>query len=399
LEKSFSSLAGCYAMLVALAALFLAYARLDFPLHPSDWSGLIPRFLRGSFPGQDLRGSELLASMRTAVAALRNRMHTTWFFFLVFTTVWLACLLWMLIERRRRKLNFSLQEAYWMVWISLAVFSVAVLYGLGTNGILARRFPGLVIASDLAALGFMLTLPLAAWSRIYFQEDERAARGEPAVPRGKVISILGLDGEESSARLVESFSRLEVRPVDLLPAVQIFNPEPPSENAKAVASRLIGSADLPVVGQPAEPVLSVPAPQPVVLSAPATPPVILPAPAAPPVVLSAPAVPPVVDAANETAAKGSDGFRESLSVLNRSWQRIQHIGQEIEEWFDQQRRQAIAHLELPPGLRGPQSSVNLSRDFPNEKLTAVDAEWAAIRRAALEISRWFGDAPAQGGPR
>jgi hypothetical protein len=353
-------------MLAAVAVLFLAYARLDFPSHPADWSGLIPK-LRGSLL-QDLHASEVLASAQTAIAALRNRMHTTWFFFTVFTAVWLACLLWMLIERRRRKLNLSLQEAYWMGWISLAVFSTAVLYGLGTNGIFARRFPRLITVSDAAAVGFMLALPVVAWSRLYRRDEERTADFDESVaPRVGSYGILGLNDDESNARLVDSFSRLEVRPVDLLPAAQIFNPEVPNEQMKAGVSRLV-SAELPAASRSSDPGLAPPA--------------------APPTANAA--TPPAANAPSSTT-----GFREQLSTLNRSWQHIQTIGQEIEEWFDQQRRQALAHLELHPGLRGPESPMNLSRDFPNEKLAAVDAEWGEIRKAALEISRWFGDVPAQ----
>ena len=89
-------------------------------------------------------------------------MHTTWFFFSVFSAVWLTSLLWMLMESRRRKLGFSWQEAHWMGWITLSVFSTAVLYGLGTNGILARRYPKIVTASDVFAAGFLLALPVIA---------------------------------------------------------------------------------------------------------------------------------------------------------------------------------------------------------------------------------------------
>lgn len=69
-----------------------------------------------------------------------------------------------------------------MGWISLSVFSAAVLYGLGTNGLLVRRFPKAVPLSDMLAMGFMLALPAVAWSRLYRQQEGGAtgvATNEP----------------------------------------------------------------------------------------------------------------------------------------------------------------------------------------------------------------------------
>jgi hypothetical protein len=80
--------------------------------------------------------------------------------------------------------------------------------------------------------------------------------------------------------------------------------------------------------------------------------------------------------------------------MNSSWQNIESIREEIDDWFEQRRQQAIAHLDTHTGMRRSTLARNLLNDFPNDKLSAVDAEWAEIRRAALEISRWFGDAPA-----
>ena len=80
--------------------------------------------------------------------------------------------------------------------------------------------------------------------------------------------------------------------------------------------------------------------------------------------------------------------------MNSSWQNIESIRGEIDDWFEQRRQQAIAHLDTHPGMRSSNLAQNIFQDFPNDKLSAVDAEWAEIRRAALEISRWFGDLPA-----
>jgi hypothetical protein len=368
LEKDFSALAGCYALLAALAALFLVYARVAFLPGSPDLSGLIL--------DNSPRSRQWLDFLREAVLVFRQRMHTTWLFFGVFAAVWVACLLWMQVMRSRRHLGFNRQEAMWMAWMSLAVFSAAVLYGLGTNGIFPQRLTQLVAASDIAALAFMLALPLIAWSRLRGQKI-RADSGEGVLPR-RSSGFLGLDDDESNASPAGNLSlreiRPEVRPVDLLPAVQIFN-ERPGEQARAAADRLIQSAELPVAATSSEPL-------PVVAFA----------------SVSDAAV-PASDAAdkpatNGLATTGIDGFRRHLSAMNNGWQNIESIRGEIYDWFEQQRQQATAHLDTHPGMRSSTLAQDIFQDFPNDKLSAVDAEWAEIRRSALEISRWFGDMPA-----
>ena len=260
-----------------------------------------------------------------------------------------------------------------MAWMSLVVFSAAVLYGLGTNGLFPQRLPQLVTVSDIAALAFMLALPLIAWSRLHRRQLEvQEDSGESVLPR-RSSGILGLDDDESNARLAENFSlrevRPEVRPVDLLPAVQIFH-ERPAEHARAAADQLIESAESPVIAEVSRP-LPVVAVEPIPV-----------------------AMPLVSSAADKPATKGIDGFRRHLSSMNSSWQNIESIRGEIDDWFEQRRQQAIAHLDTHPAMRSSTLAENIFQDFPNDKLSAVDAEWAEIRRAALEISRWFGDVPA-----
>ncbi len=143
-----------------------------------------------------------------------------------------------------------------MAWMSLAVFSAAVLYGLGTNGLFPQRLPQLVTASDIAALAFMLALPLIAWSRLHRRQREVLDDTVESVLPRRSSGFLGLDDDESNVRLAENFSlrevRPEIRPVDLLPAVQIFQ-ERPAEQARVAADRLIESAELPVVVEVSEP--------------------------------------------------------------------------------------------------------------------------------------------------
>lgn len=379
LERNLSSLAGCYALLASLAALFLVYTRVVLLSDAPDLSSLIFGPLSDNAP----RWRLWLDFLREAVSVFRERMHTTWMFFGVFAAVWAACLLWMQVIRSRRHLSFNRQEAVWMGWISLAVSSAAVLYGLGTNGIFPERLPQLVTASDIAALVFMLALPLVAWSRLHRRQQEVGEDSTEAVVSRRSSGFLGLDDDEPNARLAENFTlhevRPEVRPVDLLPAVQIFH-ERPGEHARAAADRLIQTAELPVVAGSSEP---------------------LPAAAVAPALDAAAPLSDAVDkltvessAVNGAASKGIDGFRRYLAAMNSSWQNIESIRGEIDDWFEQRRRQAMAHLDTHPGMRNPTLAHDIFQDFPNDKLSAVDAEWAEIRTAALEISRWFGDVPA-----
>lgn len=369
-ERGFSSLAGCYALLASLAALFLVYARVALLPNSPSLSSLTFRLFSSPIP----RWRAWLDLLREAAYAFRERMHTTWLFFGVFAAVWLACLLWMQMERRRRDLSFNLEEALWMAWMSLAVFSVSVFYGLGTNGVFSQRLRQLVTASDVVALAFILALPVIAWFRLHRQHlqflDDSSEffddSAEPALQR-RNSGFLGLDSVGTDVRLAESLSPREVspevRPVKTLATVQMFH-ERPAENASGAADRPIESAESPVIAKLLE-------------SAP-----------------SLATVTPISAAAEKLAPKGIDSFRGHLSTMNSSWQKIETIRREIDDWFEQRRQQAIAHLDAHPGMRGSTLAQNLFNDFPNDKLSAVDAEWAEIRRSTLEISRWFGDVPA-----
>lgn len=265
-----------------------------------------------------------------------------------------------------------------MAWMSSAVFSAAVLYGLGTNGVFPQRLPQLVTASDIIALAFVLALPVIAWSRLQRRQLEVQKDSAESLLSRRSSGFLGLDDDESNARLAENFSlrevRPEVRPVDLLPAVQLFH-ERPGEPAKAAADRLIETAELPVIAEVSEPLPAI-------------------AVTAVPVAMTVAVDAPDQPGAKDPATQGIDGFRRHLSSMNTSWQNIEGIRGEIDDWFEQRRQQAIAHLDAHPGMRSSHLAQNLFNDFPNDKLSAVDAQWTEIRRAALEISRWFGDVPA-----
>jgi len=81
-------------------------------------------------------------------------------------------------------------------------------------------------------------------------------------------------------------------------------------------------------------------------------------------------------------------FRDQLFALNNSWQRIESTGKEVEDWFQRQQRLVMAHMERPSG-KGPDSHMDLSHDFLEQRMNRVDAEWAAIRQTVREIHRWL----------
>ncbi len=84
LEREYSSLAGCYALLASLVVLFLLYIRVAFLSDAPDLSSLIFRPLSDHAPRWHL----WLDFARDAVSVFRERMHTTWLFFGVESEHW-----------------------------------------------------------------------------------------------------------------------------------------------------------------------------------------------------------------------------------------------------------------------------------------------------------------------
>jgi len=358
-EGKVSWLVGCYAFFALLAVCFLV--SVSYPLH---FAGAA----QGAIAERGNDASQLLVDIKTAVLLLRERMHNTWFFLYVFLAVWVTVLVWGFVVRRRLELPSGLREFYFMGWISLSVFSTAVLYGMGTNGIMARRFPKAAPAADALAIGFVLALPVIAWARLQRQREEQEIEEQPS-PYRRVHSSLGLFDNESSARLLE---KPEVRGVAVGEnpfGLKLVPAEPPSMLAITTTDRLIKSAEMPAVANSEE------------------------------TVNRSNNMDTTIQASATAVAeeKGIDGFRDHLKALNQSWATIEGTGREIEQWFDQQRQTAIDHLEKHPGIRRQQAPLNLSGDFLHERVKTVDAEWARIRKSALEICRWFGDVPAEGG--
>lgn len=162
--------------------------------------------------------------------------------------------------------------------------------------------------------------------------------------------MLGLD-EQPSDKLFADMTECSIVPVSLLPTTQAMYSGIPMDHVRVTMDQLIERTDMPAVSRLA------------------------------------------TEATNglTTTNEGTSRFRENLSVLNSSWDSIEKAGKDLERWFDLQRQAAVAHLAMPPAARAEQNGTPES--FPHETLAAVDADWARIRQAALEIARWFGDLP------
>jgi hypothetical protein len=347
----------CYAMLAALAIGLLILANAA----PGD-SWTAAKYAQGSFGSQGFHLSQVLTSAGNSAKRLRDQLHNTWLFIYVFLGVWFIVLTWGLFERRRLKLGVGRREVYWMGWMSLSVITTACLYGIGTNGIVARRYPKAVPISDALAIGFVLALPVFAWSRLQRrrEEDREAEELLPAAPTSH--AMLGLNAEDSIAPPRARFQEPGMRHPEEGIALQSLRTPLPDTGKVTVMDRS-AETTVPVINQ----LQAVPAPLPE------------------PIREAAPTAPVV---------SSTEGFREHLRTLNEAWGRIERSGQEIEQWFDEQRSRVISRLEMHPGARAPEPPPQISKDFLNEKLAQVDADWTTIRRSALEISRWFGDAPA-----
>jgi hypothetical protein len=210
--------------LASLAALLLIYARLELQASPPDWSNLIGGLIHGSNSIHSVKGAQLLAGARSSLFALRDRMHTTWLFLAVFATVWFGCLLWMQIERHRRRIDFTRREAFWIEGFTVLMFAMAVLYGLGTNGILARRLPGIIPAYSSAFRTLRTATqsvtkeerPVCIASNTYFRYTSttlvtfRSPGLAASMSRCKSLAISFLSGEVSWNELREVFRHWRV---------------------------------------------------------------------------------------------------------------------------------------------------------------------------------------------
>ena len=217
--------------------------------HPPQWADQVGNFVTRSSSGRSLQLAKALSGTRVAALYFHERMHTTQLYFGVFAAVWLACLLWMKIARRR--LAFR-RGGLWVAGITLLVFSSAALYGLGTRGVLPQRTPALAHFSDAFAAGFLLTLPLITWFRVRTRSDEgldgdREGSSEVSdrLARLGSLSVVPHTGPSSPLPLKPE---VQLEP-EILPNAPVSAPQPSAidDHTSFAANRLIARMTAPAL--------------------------------------------------------------------------------------------------------------------------------------------------------
>ncbi|QNI30246.1 hypothetical protein H7849_13720 [Alloacidobacterium dinghuense] len=361
-------------------------------------------------------------------------MHTTWLILGAFGALGVAGLLWVAAEKYQHRSEWSRQDVAWMAGFSGALIGCALLYRVGTHSRVANAATGSV--SDLFAVGISVAVPIVLWNRwhTWLQDHAHGDGEEPISSAHFSRTILGLqdysppvttnrDAEvKEEAPAVASVVNQPVvsQPVAMQastmqpsisqPAVGLERtPEKQSEAVKEqIKDEAIGMENMTILNldaqpstaqlstTPAAPAQSLTPPQP------STPEPVMsqqftPQPAPTPMATSQPmpshswmSQPPAQERSSVPAA----GFREQLIALNVSWQRIEETGKELEDWFQRQHKRVFAHLERP-GARSQENSVELSRDYLEQKMDRVDAEWAAIHRTIRDMYRWLENGSAE----
>jgi len=233
------------------------------------------------------------------------------------------------------------------------------------------------------------------------------ATPEPIVMSAEPFAVLPL-ASVAAAIPAESVTPAQPEPIPTAPPVSSISlgpiaavaadpiaALPPAQAAVVVSAEPVTAAQPePVLlsPKPAEPIEFVPRespgavpPAPVAVMPPKPKPVAEPAPATPP----APAA-PAREVSNQGSLDAGDEFLHGLSTLNRSWRRIEAMQEEMDEWFKQRRRQALAQAATPPAMRNSSLGNSIVQDL-SEKMAAIDSQWAEIRNAALGITRVVGD--------
>jgi hypothetical protein len=299
--------------------------------------------------------------------AIRGQMHNTWLFMGAFGALGFASLLWVMAEKWQHGTKWNQRDIVRLAGFEAALALAAILYGLGTNGVLARRFAKSVTVTDVLSIGVAVAVPLILWSQWRRRElqaskisDEDAA---PASKSDSSHSILGLE-EYSSARLI---SRLP-KPTKIIEAHPVYEPRAVDQPARWLEQALPRQQSTPTEKPFANEVAMLETTSNIVNidAEPATP----------------------EPAAQERAANPTTTFREQLAALNASWQRIEEAGKEVEDWFLGQQKRVLAHLERRTG-QIQDAHIDFSHDFIEQKIQRVDAEWSLIHRAVREMSHWL----------
>jgi len=296
--------------------------------------------------------------------ALRVEMHNTWLFLGAFGALCLAGLLWVMAEKWQQGTKWNQKEIIQIAGFEAAVGVSAILYGLGTNGVLARKFAKSVTVTDVLSIGVALAVPIILWSlwRPRKLQDSKPDVND-AAPGVDSSSILGLQ-EYSSARLIHRAPK----PTKIIEANPAYMQRPASQPAKWL--------ELALPQQQSEPADETAKNEVAVLETTSN-------------IVNIDAEPATAEsAAQERATIPAATFREQLAALNASWQRIEETGKEVEDWFLDQQKRLLAHLERRAGQL-QDTPIDYSRDFIEQKIQRVDVEWSLIHRIVREMNYWL----------
>jgi len=423
---------------------------------------------------------------------LRLQIHTTGLYAGVFAALGLAGLLWVMAEKWQNGSEWDRQDAIWMISFEALLALSAILYRVGANSTVTRKFAMAGSMADVFGIGVALSVPAILWfhwhkpspkKRKHDDEDSLstfqysrtilglqdyspppsppitpilqvtepkqsiAAEALPvmhpaaSLPAGwleKTIQEQREKKEEQRGNEAIAMEKLQDFPPSFPPPAAIL---PVTEPKEIVAVEPLAAMQ-PLVSQPAgwleqtlqeheqsekkeeqpsneaivmenmnilsidsqpptstqQPAQAHPepaaAPPFAVQAAAAVEPVMsqsyTPQPAAPqPVASQPPAYQPMTapPPASERPSTPTANFRDQLFALNNSWQRIESTGKEVEDWFQNQQRRVMAHLERP--IAKGRDNVDFSRDFLEQRMERIDAEWAAIHQTVRNLHRWL----------
>lgn len=369
------------------------------------------------------------------ISEFRAQMHTSGLYVGVFAALGFAGLLWVIAEKRQNDSEWDRQDVIWMVSFEALLVGSAILYRWGTHSAMARRFAMAGTMADVFGIGVAFSVPAILWfhwnkpkpkTKRHDDEDSissfhysRTILGlQDYAPPQSTPTIAPVVAEPKESVIAEvpavktpplesivSVPAAEAPPVNqpaamldaAIPELNEPLEERPSNEATANEATLMDNTD--IMSTNSQPTASTPQSQPetpqpfAVHQAPVEPvmsqtytpqPMSAPQPTTQPSAYQPMMAPP--PAPERTNAPGPT-FRDQLYALNASWQRIESTGKEVEDWFQRQQRLVLAHLERP--AKAHDSHLDLSRDFLEQRMNQVDAEWAAIQRTVREIYHWL----------
>lgn len=362
--------------------------------------------------------------------ALRLQMHTTVLYVGVFAALGLAGLMWVYAEKWQNESEWSRQDVIWMISFGALLACSAILYRVGANSVLTRKFAVAGTMADVFGVGVALSVPVILWFRWHKPNQPRSHRSEDESLSSFQYSrtILGLqDYSPPPAPQLASARQPLAEPVIIPPVAAVTQPPPtqPAEwlertfhqqsepakeqtrNEVTVMENMnilsINPQSMPATSQPtssqpettSQPFAAHQAPPepgmaqslpPQPMAAPQ------PTPAQPVAYQPATGQPPAQERSNAPSAT----FRDQLFALNNSWQRIESTGKEVEDWFQRQQKLVMAHMERPV-VKSHDSHMDLSRDFLEQRMDRVDAEWATIHQTVRELYRWLENGRVENG--